>query len=255
MGRWIVGILLFIVGGYFLLSNLGIISSEMKSKFGLLLSVGLAAVGLYWTGKGLKEGRFYLLTVGSWIALVGGLQTGSYFGVVEFQYSDWFDLWPIVLVAFAVWLLLPKRMRVSKWSKSTEWKRYSSKRNPPKQGNMMIGSLSFNHPDWQAKSSTLSSAIVDYYMDFSKAYISEEEIHVVLKGWVGDVHVLIPEDLPVAISAKVGTGDLDAFFLGNSVSGVGGSVHEFVSPGYDIAKKRLRLEVYLSIGSVEIEKV
>lgn len=119
---------------------------------------------------------------------------------------------------------------------------------------MKVSDVEFNTPNWSLEPMHLESAFVKYFFDFSKAFIPEGETPVVLKGRMGDIEVLIPEDLPVKISVQNSIGDVTIFE--NSYPTVSsGSEYYYESPNYDEATRKVKLEIKLSIGSVQIDKV
>ncbi|MCU9612501.1 cell wall-active antibiotics response protein LiaF [Caldibacillus lycopersici] len=119
---------------------------------------------------------------------------------------------------------------------------------------MSIGDIEYKKTNWSLEPMKLQHMIANYYFDFSKAFIPEGETPVTLKGRVGDITILIPEDIPVKISVKNAIGNVELF--GQDSPNVGsGRVYYYESDNYADATRKINLTIHLSIGSVEINQV
>ncbi len=117
-----------------------------------------------------------------------------------------------------------------------------------------ISEKEFKDPNWLLEPMKLSSVIVDYYFDFSKAFIQEGTTPVKVKGKVGQIIMLIPEDLPIKLHVKNSIGNVSVF--GKDLTNTGsGRTYTYVSPNYEEATRKLNLDIKLSIGSIEIVQV
>jgi lia operon protein LiaF len=94
--------------------------------------------------------------------------------------------------------------------------------------------------------------IGDYFIDFSKAFIPEKETQVIVRGWIGDVKMIIPENVPVMIQSTINVGDIRIF--DQKTGDINRSLH-YKSPGYDEASRKLKIAVQVKIGSIRIDKV
>jgi|GEM_PF-3038886 len=119
---------------------------------------------------------------------------------------------------------------------------------------MKIGDVEYNSPNWSLEPIFLENTVANYFIDLSKAFIPEGETPIVLKGKMGDIEVLIPEDLAVKINVYNSVGDVTIF--DNSYPAVGsGKEYFYESPDYELASRKIKLEIHLSIGSVQIDRV
>lgn len=117
---------------------------------------------------------------------------------------------------------------------------------------LSIGDVSFNESNWALEPMELYNSIGDYYIDFCKAYIPEKETPITVRGWIGDVKMIVPEDIPVCVHAKINVGDIRIFEQKSD------SINRYVeyrSLGYDEATRKLNITVELKIGSIRIDKV
>lgn len=116
-----------------------------------------------------------------------------------------------------------------------------------------LGSVDFNQSNWHLEPMNIYHAIGDYSFNFNKAYIPERETLIQLKGWIGDVNILIPEDIPIRVQAKVTIGEV-TIFSSSSAHVFGPNVY-FESPQYEEAVKKIDFVIDMMIGEVKIDKV
>lgn len=116
-----------------------------------------------------------------------------------------------------------------------------------------LGSVDFNQSNWHLEPMNIYHGIGDYSFDFNKAYIPERETLIQLKGWIGDVNILIPEGIPIRVQAKVTIGEV-TIFSSSSAHVFGPNVY-FESPHYEEAVKKIDFVIDMMIGEVKIDKV
>jgi lia operon protein LiaF len=89
-------------------------------------------------------------------------------------------------------------------------------------------------------------------IDLSRAMIVQEEALLVVDGWVGDVTIYVPVDLPVAVSAEVSIGDLEVF--GHRQGGLNRSV-TIRSEHYEQAAQKVTLNISLIVGDIDVKYI
>lgn len=119
---------------------------------------------------------------------------------------------------------------------------------------LSIGNVEFKEPNWPLESMNLKHTVGNYYIDFSKAFIPDGESIVNLKMAIGDVDILIPEDIPVKMKVKVSIGEVKIFDQSYDQIGKGNN-YSYVSEDYDWATRKIQLNIDLSIGIVCINQV
>jgi len=73
-----------------------------------------------------------------------------------------------------------------------------------------------------------------------------------VRGWIGEVKMLIPEDVPVNINAVIGVGEVKLFdYAQEQIK----HVVAYKSDDYDQAVRKLNITIELKIGSVRIDRV
>ena len=159
--------------------------------------------------------------------------------IFEFTYGDWFRLWPILIVAFGLHQLFKEPERTINEKVMSEPVR-------------KFENNSFNSPNWKLEPIHLQRKVADYYFDFSKAIIPPGETLIKLTGYVGDIHMLIPEHLAVHITVKGNVGDVTIF--DRKDNGLHTNlIHE--SPHFEEADKRLRIFIEFNVVDVKIQGV
>lgn len=247
--RYFIAIVLIGLGAMLVLDNIGVIESDIKELWHYVYPTFFVVLGLtilfsYLTRGG--EGWIF----GSFLIVFGTLLLLGRFTVIPFSFSDIFKLWPLLIIygGFSV-IGISKRGRRSRVhiykdgeddGKGINWGRFS------------IGNVEYKQPNWQVKPMDLWNAAGDYYFDFTKAYIPEEEIPIHISGLAGDIQMLLPEDLDVRIVAKVKAGEIDV--IGEVADGINRSVY-FESPGYKEAVQKLDIILDLKAGSIRVNQV
>ncbi|WP_421384083.1 cell wall-active antibiotics response protein LiaF [Bacillus salacetis] len=259
--QWFFAAILLMSGIVLLLINIGVISLEIKQIFVIFIPFLILIQGLKWMYTSIKWRRMIKFTFGLFLFIYGGLLILNFFDVVSFTYGDWWRLWPVSLIGFAFMVIWKKsQIRVTLSSdypfdeeKAVQKETHEGGKTKVKiNRGYIIGDVKFNQPNWPLESMRLYNMIGDYYFDISKAYIPEGETPIHIKGWIGDVKMLIPEDIPVDISVEGSIGDIKIF--GQKSSDIKPSL-SYRSPGYEEAEKKLKIIIEFTIGSVRINKV
>jgi len=89
-------------------------------------------------------------------------------------------------------------------------------------------------------------------IDLSRAVLEEEEALISIKGWVGDITIYVPVDLPVSVAAEVMVGDLGIF--GHHQGGLNRCV-SMRSDSYDSATQKVSLNISLLIGDIDVKYI
>ncbi|MGP7817845.1 cell wall-active antibiotics response protein LiaF [Niallia sp. 01092] len=227
-------ICLLAVGVAILLVNIGVISLEIKQLFVVSYPFLLLVYGLIsFAGNIINRTSNYFFSL--FIIIFSSFLVLDRLHVISFQFVEFWKLWPLIIIFSAIRFLFgytKKEVRLSK--------------------DFSIGDVKLNHDNWAVEPMELYNSIGDYFIDFSKAYIPEKETTIEINGWIGDIKILIPDDLPVNIEGEVKIGDLRIFH--SSKDGIKNRL-AYKSPDYDQAVKKINLQIYLKIGDIRIERV
>lgn len=256
---------LLVVGIVLLLVNIGVISLEIKDFIVVSYPFLLLAVGISMLLKRLFAKQMDDLFLSSFLILFSTLLVLDRFGVITFTFWDVWKLWPALLILIALSMLFKKNtfkvhitndMSTDMYKKGLEDMIIDAEgqsKDPKKLRGLSIGDVSFKESNWALEPMELYNAIGDYFIDFSKAYIPEKETPILVQGWIGDVKMIIPENIPVHIQSEITIGDIRIFDHKTDVISRRSAV--FKSPGYDEATRKLKITIRLKIGSIRIDKV
>ncbi|MGE8205142.1 cell wall-active antibiotics response protein LiaF [Heyndrickxia sp. NPDC080065] len=281
-------VVLLLVGIALLLINVGVISLEIKEFFVMFIPIVFVIVGIWYIIKSIRKkssGNIFLALL---FSTYGALLILSQQKVIHFSFGDWWKLWPIFLIYLAIDQLFfkGKGKVVVNFDSKEDVKVYkinlkdTAKKNLEKnikmnmknlgdgiksnlisseskikeniKKNLSVSDVHFNEQNWPLKPMDIHTTIGDFYLDFSKAFIPEEETSVKIKSRIGDVKMLIPEDIPVRIDAKTKVGDIRLFDLKSSET----KPHLFFeSPDYEEGIKKIDIMIEIGIGSIRIDRV
>ncbi|MCA0991895.1 cell wall-active antibiotics response protein [Pseudalkalibacillus hwajinpoensis] len=190
-GRFLVATFFVSLGIFLLLINLGIISMEMTEAIVFFYPFLLLLLGVKYLLEALMPSmKRKKWTTGTLLFIVGLLLVLDRFQVIHFTLSSIWKLWPLIFVLIG-FKILGQFRKV--------------------QGFSLVRDHSYNKPNWEVRSMYDWSFVCDYDFDFSTTLIPEKETVIHLSGFVGDINVILPEDLPFRIegSAKVLSATID----------------------------------------------
>lgn len=146
-------------------------------------------------------------------------------------------LWPLLLIALGIYILLRQTRRVSApsgWGERVD---------------RILGDIRLGGPGWQAQDKDILVLIGDVDVDLRQSVIRDGETTMHIRSIIGDVDIIVPADVAVFAGANVAIGDVrvldqrrDGFFLDLSRS----------TPDYATATRKLHIEVDMIIGDAMI---
>lgn len=103
---------------------------------------------------------------------------------------------------------------------------------------------------WTARSSEVSVAIAEIQIDMMNAIFEHPDISLNLQGLIGDIDIVVPEDVGLSVDAQVSIGEIQ-------VAGERGAgfMNRFVwrSPNYETAEHRVQLSLSYLIADVKVK--
>jgi lia operon protein LiaF len=247
-----------------LLMNIGVISLEIKELIVVSYPFLILAIGVsMFLGKLFRKNKGGLF-FSSFLILFSSLLILDRFDYISFGFWDVWKLWPVLIILFALSLLFSKNKIRVQFTDDVPSDIYKGKKEDLKEAlseykndrkkvrGLSMGDVSFKESNWALEPMELYNTIGDYYIDFSKAFIPEKETPVTVRGWIGDVKMLVPENIPVHITSKINVGDIRIFDM--KTDSLNRSL-DYKSEGYDEALRKLNITVDLKIGSIRIDKV
>ncbi|ASF38720.1 hypothetical protein CEH05_06185 [Halobacillus halophilus] len=244
---------LVVIGAILLLANLGIISLEIEFSWSTIYPVLLAGIGLkLWGDSLLKQGGSW--TLGSFLTVFGVLLIMDRFEVISFQFADVLRLWPLlfIYIGFSIFLGGQKTKKFQFDTNGADSYHQPSLGKKRKSTKMLIGDHSYNDENWKVEPMDLWNGIGDYKFDFTRAFIPDGDTPIIVRGWIGDVKMIIPNNVPFRVEARIKTGDIKV--AGQTADGFRREI-VYETEDYQLADRRLSLWIDFNVGSIKVERV
>ncbi len=262
MAKFIFGLLFIAFGVVFLLNNFEIVNFEIGSIIStywpliiIILGIKETLEGLLKLGISLRKGKinFSKLFWGLFILGIGVIFQGNQLDY--FHISVWNFIWPTLIIYLGLTIIFGSGNISFYYSdedanqfRKTKLKKYDAKRNKRIVGELRIG----DEVPWELENMQLWNGIGEVELNLYSAIIKEGEFFIDISGWVGEITVIVPQDLAIKVNADVHVGEVNV--LNHKQSGTSRFV-TYTSEGYDKAEKKVNLMVSLSIGEVNVKQV
>ena len=276
------GLLIVLFGVLYLLNQMGVVHFGSVWLSGPVLwpwlIVLLGGLGLKEFGRGrIPWTSLFLIVVG----VLWSLRATGYFLWLN-RVGSGTLFWSLLIIFVGISLLFPKRWRAS-WGPVTivmgdkrssrrgfdtvgnekpdgtwgPWRSRAKRAGRAGRGVGMsdhrwIGDLSMGRQPWVLKNLDLWNGIGDVRLNLATAHVEAGSYVIEIRGVIGDVRVLVPENLAVRVVAEVGIGEVQVF--SESESGIP-RVVEMEDVGYETADKRCEIHIALRIGDIEVVRV
>jgi lia operon protein LiaF len=265
VNQFIFAAILLFVGIFLLLMNIGVISLEIKEvivEFYPFLFLLFSFLLIVKALKGKKKGSlfwwFFLFSFALMLCL-------DRLKIITFHAGDFWRLWPVLFIYYGLVLLIkkdkvkiyfkpdvpPETLLINNQGDEEEEEIGIPTFPGKRMKSFSIGDVEYKKSNWSLEPMDLHNSIGDYFIDFSKAFIPEKETPIHIHGWIGDVKLIVPDDVPVKVEAKVKIGDIRIFEIRSSDTN---RQLVYETPGYHEAIKKLKITVELKVGSVRIDQ-
>lgn len=263
MSKYIFGILVILLGVYFLLENLGydIGLKEIVDDYWpiIIVAFGLKMLfnGLVNFSSGYKRNQWITgaLLRGIIVSGLGIILLGNNLGWFSFDLGDvWNLFWPLLFIYIGLKIIFdspPKfKYKVGKFEANFESGFKGVKGDKRK---LWFGEAVYGVGGaWQLDDLQIWHGIGESTVNLSSAIIPEREIIIELTGLIGEVTVLAPQDLAIKVNVDVGVGEVTVF--NHNQSGTSRFI-SYVSEDYDQAVRKVNLLISLKVGEVKVKRV
>lgn len=262
MSKYIFGLLIIFLGVYFLLENLGY-DIGLKEKIVdfwpvLIVIFGLKMLfnGLVNFSAGYRRQQWITgaLLRGVMITGLGIILLGNNLGWFSFDLGDvWGLFWPVLFIYIGLKIIFDTSRFKYKWKKfemdfDTGIKGLKSDKRKLWFGEAVYGLGGA----WQLDNLQIWHGIGESTVDLSSAIIPEREVVIELTGLIGEVTVLVPQDLAIKVNVDVGVGEVAVF--NHNQSGTSRFI-SYTSEDYGQAVKKINLLISLKVGEVKVKRV
>ncbi|MEC0303413.1 cell wall-active antibiotics response protein LiaF, partial [Terribacillus saccharophilus] len=149
-----------------------------------------------------------------------------------------------------------KKGTTRKSNVNIEWeagsKKKKNKKKYMKNHNYAIGEHRFESEGWTVEPTQVKNAVGEYYVDFTKALIPNDEIPFHIKGWAGEVRIILPDNVEFRLEALVKAGEINVF--GELSEGINRSTY-YETPGYADATRKLDIYVNYKAGRIRVDRI
>ncbi|PPA82296.1 hypothetical protein C4A75_19510 [Brevibacillus laterosporus] len=124
--------------------------------------------------------------------------------------------------------------------------------NPQDTRSSLIGDYRLISGRFELKNMRIWQGIGDVVIDLSRAVIPEKEGTLVVNGWIGDVTIYVPIDMPVQVMAEVTIGELEV--LGHRQNGITRKVM-LSTHNYAEATEKVKIIISLWVGDIDVKYI
>jgi len=205
--------LVFIVAGVFLLLN------KIIGNPGTIIAMFMILLGLYSVRGDSPKRGYVLLAIGSFILV------GSHFAIIV----------AVLFLSLGFFYIRSRQVHGD---------------GDFVQKSKLIESLKWDKEPWLLRSMSLWCIIGEIKLDFTLAIQEEKETTVVLQGIIGDIDVIVPEDLGIQVQSSVFFGQMDV--EREKESGIMNKIY-WQSPNFETSEHRVKLIVSYIVGDIDIK--
>lgn len=244
--RNFLAIFLIIIGITLFFVNIDMIDFDVKGVWHVIYPVFFVVIGFKWMIDYIVA-RKNSWMLGSFFTIFGSLLLLGQFEIIEFYFADLYKLWPLAIVYLGFSIIGSRKHSKVIVKKSDKNIHKNESYEKPS-----IEEHKFNTMNWKVTPMELNNSIGNYLVDFSKASIPEEEIPISINIRIGDIRILMPENIEFRVEASALVGDI--CIMSETSEGLNRSLI-YESKNYETATKKLNLNLKVSAGSIRIEKV
>ncbi|USG64760.1 cell wall-active antibiotics response protein LiaF [Brevibacillus ruminantium] len=124
--------------------------------------------------------------------------------------------------------------------------------SPKESKSSLIGDFHLTSGRFELSQMHIWHGIGGVVIDLSRAMLMVDEAFLVVDGWVGDVTIYVPVDMPVAVTAEVSVGDLEVF--GHRQGGITRSVM-IRSEQYEQETPKINVQISLLVGDIKVKYI
>lgn len=270
LSKILVALAIVLLGVYWLLDSLNLISQGILPVFSGYLPYLVLLFGALLVIAPLVDRKRPCYFWGLFFLIYGSLLLANKAGIVVFDWTDFWKLWPYLIIYFGLGMLFGNHPYISvtsdfgshkhgrhgrhgKRSVDITWKDRDEKKDDEQESNYtFVNESTYKHENWMVKPLNERVRIGDYTFDFTKAFIPEETIPIKLSGWVGNIKITMPEDLAYRVDVKAKVGD--AKIGADKQSGVLRNV-SYQTPNYEDAVRRIDFSFDFQVIDLNIVQV
>jgi lia operon protein LiaF len=114
----------------------------------------------------------------------------------------------------------------------------------------IIESLQWNKKPWSLNSMSIWNVIGEIKLDFGLAIWEEPEVTIILQGIIGDIDIIVPENVGIIVTGSVIFGQIEVEL--KKEAGVLNKIY-WQSPNYPICTNKVKLHVSYIVADVDVK--
>jgi len=166
------------------------------------------------------------------------------------------NFWPLILVAIGVKIIMTRKSPNQEvWQQpvtapTTSLAPHAAGFSPDYLSeSRFIGDINLQITSTAFQGGNASNFIGDVNLDLSNITLAEGQRNLTISGFIGDVNLIAPKNVPYSINVSIAFGDLIMF--GRKEDGIGVN-RNFKSADFDTAITRLNIRISFFIGDIKV---
>ncbi|WP_067840181.1 cell wall-active antibiotics response protein LiaF [Amphibacillus sediminis] len=242
---------MILLGIILVLTNIGTLNWSFGDWWHYLYPVFFIVLGIKWFFQAFKG--FNGFGTPTFLIIFGSLLLLGQMGYIHFGFWDLYKLWPLILIFIGLHFLgWSRKKRKFKFIYDSNHHDGCDHGSKIKDSKVIFGDYSYDQPNWKVEPIHIWNAVGDHTMDFTKAFIPDQETPIIIHGLAGDIKIVIPEHVDFSVIAKVNAGNI--VVLDTTSEGINRSV-SLETPGYASATRKLTFDLRLKAGSIRIDRI
>lgn len=249
--RFFISLLLITAGILFFLDNFGFIQVDVVNIFFTYWPIIILYAGLMFVIRGLKplitrrKVHEPNLIIGGILLFFGWNFQANLLNLPAIEMSTiWKAFWPLLIIYIGFRILFRKKRTKPRY----QWD------GPDEQNgnNTWVGEIKIGDKPFELEDKNYWTGIGSTDLNLTKAIFPDRETVLHVEGWVGEINVYLPPDIPIKVEGEVNIGAIT--ILGEEQGGISKNV-AYKSKGFDEANKRAVLNISLVVGEIRVVQV
>ncbi|MBB6177811.1 lia operon protein LiaF [Anoxybacillus tengchongensis] len=119
--------------------------------------------------------------------------------------------------------------------------------------NMLFGRQKTPEHAYEWSDVNIQTGIGDTIIDLSYTVVPKGEATIVIRGWIGNVHIFVPYEMEVSVVHSVLFGAASIF--SKETERLWNQTFIYQTPAYENAEQKLKIITSMAIGNVEVKRI
>ncbi|WP_017472409.1 cell wall-active antibiotics response protein LiaF [Amphibacillus jilinensis] len=248
--RNVFAISIILLGIFLVFVNIGVLTWSLRDWWHYIYPSFFILLGVKWIYQAFKGLNGFGTPV--FLVIFGSLLLLDQFTYLTFGFWDVYKLWPLILIFVGLRFLGWPRKHKKPFKFVYDSHSREEDDQKPKYSKFIVGEYSYDTPNWKVEPIQLWNAVGDYTLDFTKAFIPDQDTPITIHGLAGDIKIIIPDHVDFYVKASVKAGNISV--LDNGSEGIN-RILSHSTPGYDEATRKLTFDLKLKAGSIRIDRI